>query len=236
MIKRRHRAWAGVRDAPPNEVTTVTVPTATESIDATPTDTPSPDGTGGDVGADNDATQMACGDGCAETEPAAVPRRRFDWPRIVAYAILPALALILAIADGALKYLGSSASHDQLAAIESVQAAKDSTVAMLSYRPDSVDQQLNNARNLLTGSFRDSYTSLITDVVIPGAKQRQISATATVAAAASVTADRRHAVVLVFVNQTVLVGSDAPADTTSAVRVTLDKTSGRWLVSQFDPI
>jgi hypothetical protein len=59
---------------------------------------------------------------------------------------------------------------------------------------------------------------------------------ATVAAAASVTADPRHAVVLVFVNQTVLVGSDAPADTTSAVRVTLDKTGGRWLVSQFDPI
>jgi Mce-associated membrane protein len=77
---------------------------------------------------------------------------------------------------------------------------------------------------------------LISDVVIPGAKQKQISTTATVPAAASVTAESRHAVVLVFVDQTVVVGSDAPADTTSAIRVTLDKTSGHWLVSQFDPI
>jgi len=195
------------------------VHTATESSDATSTDT------------DTDA-----GDDSAETEPATTSRRRPNWPRIVAFGILPALALTLAIGDGALRYLDGSASQDQLAAIESVQAAKDSTAAMLSYRPDAVDQQLQNARNLLTGTFRDSYTSLINDVVIPGAKQKQISATATVPAAASVTADARHAVVLVFVNQTVVVGSDAPADTTSAVRVTLDKTGGRWLVSQFDPI
>jgi Mce-associated membrane protein len=228
----------------------VTVHTATESNDATPTGTPSQDSTGVDVGADSDAADAAGGDpaaestdidgangdGSAETEPATAVRRRPNWPRIVAYGILPALSLTLAIADGALKYLDYSASHDQLAEIESVQAAKDSTVAMLSYRPDAVDQQLQNARNLLTGTFRDSYTSLINDVVIPGAKQKQISATATVPAAASVTADARHAVVLVFVDQTVVVGSDAPADTTSAVRVTLDKTSGRWLVSQFDPI
>jgi Mce-associated membrane protein len=107
---------------------------------------------------------------------------------------------------------------------------------MLSYRPDTVERQLHDASALLTGTFHDSYTALINDVVIPGAKQKQISATATVPAAASVTAESRHAVVLVFVDQTVVVGSDAPADTTSAIRVTLDKTSGHWLVSQFDPI
>jgi Mce-associated membrane protein len=247
MITRRHRARAGIGDALPKEVTAVTVHTATGPLDAPPTDTCGQDSTGGDVGADMDGaggdvaaeatdTEDANGDGSAETEPVAASRKRFNWPRIAAYAILPALALTLTIAAGALKYLDSSARDDQIAAIESVQVAKDSTVAMLSYRPDAVDQQLNHARDLLTGTFRDSYTSLINDVVIPGAKQKQITATATVAAAAPVTADSRHAVVLVFVNQTVVVGSDAPADTTSAIRVTLDKTGGRWLVSQFDPI
>ena len=84
--------------------------------------------------------------------------------------------------------------------------------------------------------FRDSYTSLTNDVVIPGAKQKQISAVATVPAVASVSADPRHAVVLVFVNQTVIVGQDAPTDTASSVRVTMDKAGGRWLISKFDPV
>src|SRR6202011_2837803 len=95
---------------------------------------------------------------------------------------------------------------------QSVQAAIDSTVAMLSYRPDTVDQNLDAARDRMTGSFRDSYSSLTHDVVIPGAKQRQISAVATVPAAASVSATQTHAVVLLYVNQTTTMGSDSPTD------------------------
>jgi Mce-associated membrane protein len=45
-----------------------------------------------------------------------------------------------------------------------------------------------------------------------------------------------HAVVLVFVNQTVIVGKDAPSSTTSAVKVTLDKSDNRWLISDFTPV
>ena len=88
----------------------------------------------------------------------------------------------------------------------------------------------------MTGAFRDSYSSLVHDVVIPGAKQKQITAKATVPAVASVSANEKHAVVLVFVNQTINVGNDRPSDTASSVRVTLDKIGGRWLISQFDPI
>ena len=79
------------------------------------------------------------------------------------------------------------------------------------------------ARDRLTGEFRDQYTSLINDVVIPGAKEKQISAVANVPEAASVSANPGHAVVLVFVNQTVVVGTGAPTDTASSVRITLDK-------------
>ncbi|EUA23488.1 hypothetical protein I553_5098 [Mycobacterium xenopi 4042] len=39
-----------------------------------------------------------------------------------------------------------------------------------------------------------------------------------------------------FVDQTVTVGNDAPTDTASTVRVTLDKVGGHWLISGFDPI
>jgi Mce-associated membrane protein len=137
---------------------------------------------------------------------------------------------------GYLKWMDNSVRNSDVARTESMQAAKDSTIALLSYKPDTVEQQLGAARDLLTGEFRDSYTSLTNDVVIPGAKQKQISAVATVAAVASASAEPNHAVVLVFVNQTVAVGQDAPTDTASSVRVTLDKVGDRWLISKFDPV
>jgi Mce-associated membrane protein len=178
----------------------------------------------------------------ADTGEPTSSGRRIDWPRVVAYGVLPALALLLAMGAGYLKWMDNSASYGVLdpasnsPASQSMQVAKDSTIAMLSYKPDSVEQQLNGARELLTGDFRDQYTSLINDVVIPGAKQKQISAVASVPAVASVSADPNRAVVLVFVNQTVVVGQDPPTDTASSVRVTLDKVGDRWLIAQFDPV
>ncbi|KUI33771.1 hypothetical protein AU197_20395 [Mycobacterium sp. IS-1590] len=162
--------------------------------------------------------------------------RGINWARVFAFGVLPALALLLAGAAGYLKWVDNSVRNADAARAESVQVAKDSTVAMLSYKPDTVEQQLNDARSLLTGDFEESYTGLINDVVIPGAQQKQISAVASVPAAASVSAGPDEAVVLVFVNQTVVMGQDAPTDTASSVRVTLEKIDGRWLISKFDPV
>jgi Mce-associated membrane protein len=172
----------------------------------------------------------------SESAEAEKPKRQIQWARVFAYGVLPALALLLALSAGYLKWVDNSVRDSDRARDASVQAAKDSTIALLSYKPDTVEKQLTAARDLLTGDFRNSYTSLTNDVVIPGAKQKQISAVATVPAAASVSAAPNQAVVLVFVNQTVVVGHDAPTDTASSVRVTLDKIGGRWLISKFDPV
>ena len=163
-------------------------------------------------------------------------RRRIRWSRAIAYGVLPGLALLLASAAGFLKWQDGSVRDAQVARAESVRAATDGTIALLSYRPDTVQKDLEAAKGRLTGTFLDAYTSLTHDVVIPGAKQKQISAVATVPAAASTSATANHAVVLLFVNQTVIVGKDAPTNTASSVRVTLDKVEGRWLISQFDPV
>jgi Mce-associated membrane protein len=150
--------------------------------------------------------------------------------------VLPALALVLTAAAGFLKWQDSSVRAAQLARIESVAAAKDSTIALLSYKADTVEKDLEAAKNRMTGTFKDSYSQLINDVVIPGSKREHVSTTATVPAAASVSATPNHAVTLLFVNQTAVVGKDPPTDTTSSVRVTLDKIGGRWLISGFDPV
>lgn len=189
-----------------------------------------------DVPADETADVAESDVADTDTAAAAAPARRLNWARVFAFGVLPAIALLLAGAAGYLKWVDNSVRNSETARAESVQVAKDSTVAMLSYKPDTVQQQLNDARSLLTGEFEESYTGLINDVVIPGAKEKKISAVASVPAAASVSAEPDKAVVLVFVNQTVVVGQDAPTDTASSVRVTLEKIDGRWLISKFDPV
>ncbi|ETB34017.1 hypothetical protein N602_29045 [Mycobacterium avium subsp. hominissuis 10-5606] len=215
---------------------------AAEATEATPSQatrireseeaTESPDESSGDTAEETTAEPTEATDD--DVELAA--KRRVNWSRVVAYGVLPAIALLLGAAAGYLKWQDNSVRSADIARIESVQAAKNGTIAMLSYKPDTVEKQLNDARELMTGEFRDSYTSLINDVVIPGAKEKQISAEASIPAAASVSADPKEAVVLVFVNQTTLIGNSAPTDTASSVRVTLNKAGDHWLISKFEPV
>jgi Mce-associated membrane protein len=163
------------------------------------------------------------------TQPQAI-----NWSRVLIYGLLPALALLLAIAAGLLKWKDSSVRNIDLARTESVTAARDSTVALLTFRFDTVDRDVAAARQRLTGKFRAVYTQRTQEELIPNAKEQRVSATAVVPGAASESATHNHAVVLVFVNQTIKIGDSAPADAVSSVRVTLDKIGERWLVSDFD--
>lgn len=192
-----------------------------------------------DDAATDDATAATSDANSTDEDDEASPkgsRRQVNWSRVVTYGLLPALALMLFMVAGYLKWTDQTIRDSQTARTESVQAARNGTIAMLSYTAADVDKQLVAARDLLTGEFRKSYTGLTNDVVIPGAKQQHITAAATVPAASSVSASVNHAVVLVFVDQTTTVGSSAPTAMASAVRVTLDKVNGRWLISQFDPV
>jgi len=158
------------------------------------------------------------------------------WRCALIYSLLPGLALILAVAAGYAKWCDGVARASHLAGIEATHVASDGTIAMLSYKPDTVERDLDAARDRLTGGLKDSYSQLTRDVVIPGSKQKRIAAAASVPAAAPITASPNHAVVLIFVNQTVTVGADPPTDTASRIRVTVDKVKNQWLISGFDPI
>jgi Mce-associated membrane protein len=162
------------------------------------------------------------------------PRRRIPWARVTAYRVLPGLAVLLAAAAVVLWFLTTRHS-DAAERSKVVQVARDGAVALLSYQPDTVRQQLTAARKLLTTPFLDEYTSL-TQSVIPGAEQKHISAVATVPSAAAVSVAANHAVVLVFVNQTVTVGGEAPTATPTSVRVTLERLGGQWLIAKFEPV
>ncbi|WP_234810296.1 hypothetical protein [Mycolicibacterium moriokaense] len=254
-MSKRHRMPAGgaKSDKESAEVTEEATTEESKATEEAPTEETS-DATEASDAADKDTKDTEDAKEDAETaeewpessdEPEKA-KRKIQWSRVVAYGILPGLALLLALGAGYARWQYTSSNYSALPpaaseqhpspAMESMNAARDSTIKMLSYKPDTVGEQLNAARDLLTGDFRDSYTTLINDVVIPGAQQKQISAVASVPAVASVSADPKHAVVLVFVNQTVVVGQDLPSDTASSVRVTLDKIDGRWLISEFEPV
>ncbi|NDJ89694.1 hypothetical protein [Mycolicibacter kumamotonensis] len=197
-----------------------------------------------EVKSDNDAS--APGPDQAEPDETAVqieggdaqvdPVRGFNWKRVLVYIALSVLVLALTLGAGYLKWQAGAAQYSQEAAEQSVRAATETTIAMLSYNPENADRDLTAASERLTGAFRDDYLRLIHDVVIPGAKKKQVSAVATVPAAASVSASRKHAVALVFVDQTTIIGNDPPSNTTSSVLVTLEKVHDQWLLSQFDPV
>ncbi|BBY38007.1 hypothetical protein MMAN_21410 [Mycobacterium mantenii] len=196
---------------------------------------------------ETDETMTSLGDGplaeCADdavaaaaTESSDADKPRISWTRVLAFGLLPGLALLIAMGTGFLKWQDASLRDAETSRVAAMQAAKDGTIALLSYKPDTVEKDLGAARDRLAGGFRDSYTTLTHDVVIPGAKQKQISTVVNVPAVASVSARADHVVVLVFVNQTVIVGSDAPTATASSVKVTLDQINGHWLISDFTPV
>jgi len=170
------------------------------------------------------------------TESEKPTGRRTSIAQLAIFGGIPLVVVMLALGAGYLKFVSASARGAEVAVVESVQAAKDGAVAMLSYTPDTADKSLSAARERMTGPFRDSYASLIKDVVIPGAQQKKVTAVATVAAAASVSATTpTHAVVLLYVNQAITMADGAPTQTNSIVEVTLDKSADTWLISGFDP-
>ncbi|MCV6977512.1 hypothetical protein H7J11_24000 [Mycobacterium bourgelatii] len=185
--------------------------------------------------ADEDDSDEAL-DAESETETAG-EKPPIAWSRVLAYGVLPGLALVLALTAGYFRWVAVSEADAAQARSETVRIASEDAVALLSYKADTAEKELGAARERLTGDFKDAYTSLTRQVVIPGAKEKHISAVAKVNAAASVSATENHAVVLLFVNQTVTMGEGGtPTDTQPVIRVTLEKVDGKWLVSHFDPV
>lgn len=153
-----------------------------------------------------------------------------------------ALTVALAAAAGAAAwmfffvYQPDKATNDA-AGQSAIKAASEGTVALLSYSPDSLDQDFAAAKSKLTGSFLSYYTQFTEQIVTPAAKQKSVKTQASVVRAAVSEIRPDTAVVLVFINQTTE-SKDRPDASfiNSAVRVTMQKINGGWLISSFDPV
>lgn len=118
-----------------------------------------------------------------------------------------------------------------------LDAARDGIVALLSYKPETLNQDISAAKSHLTGDFLNFYDQFTRDVVTPAAKEKKLTTTAQVVGAATSELHPNSAVVLLFVNQaTVSQDRPDPAVASSTVLVSLAKVHGKWLITKFDPI
>lgn len=193
-----------------------------------------------DTGSEDDSAESDADEAAEEpateaaTEPAEVTPSR-SRSRVGLGVVLAAIALVLALTCGVLRWLTVSQDQSEAARDESVQAAKEITGQMLSYETETVDQQLTAARDRMTGDFRGTYTAMINEV-IPAAHAQQIAAFAEVLRAGVVSAKSDRAELVLFVNQSVQVGNHMPQKTPSVARVTMVKDGDRWLMSEYEPV
>lgn len=125
---------------------------------------------------------------------------------------------------------------DDATAQAAMKAASQGTVAVLSYAPESVDNDLTVAKSHLTGNFLKYFNDFGRYFVAPAVRQQGVKASATVLRSAVVELHPDSAVVLLFVHQTSSSkDKPEPALTTNSVRATLTKVDGSWLISKFEP-
>lgn len=152
-------------------------------------------------------------------------------------AVLGVVVAAAAVIGGVNGYRYWDDRQAEQARKDAVATATRTVEAMFTYSPQTVDTDLRKSADNLTGDFREDYLTLIDKQIAPGAKEKQLTVTATTQAGGVVSADRSHAVVLLFLNQ-VMTSKDTPQGTTtgSRVRVSLAKTDSRWLVEAVTPV
>lgn len=172
------------------------------------------------------------------TEPTEPKKSGKLWSRISA-AVLVVL-LVASIGLSAWLYFFQYRVDQQTgpeAQDTALRAAKDGTVALLSYSPETLDKDLDAAKAHLTGDFLNYYTNFTDQVVRAAAKQKAVKTTATIARGAVSEMQPSTAKVLLFVNQiTMSADRQEPSATSSSVLVTMTKVNDSWLISAFDPV
>jgi Mce-associated membrane protein len=123
------------------------------------------------------------------------------------------------------------------AADEVIRAASSGAVALLSYSPDSLSRDVDNAKSRLTVDFQAYYERFTERILVPTAQGAQVTTTARVVRAAVAELHPNSAVVLLFISQkTASKEKPEPVKTSSAVRVALTKANGSWLIAKFDSL
>jgi Mce-associated membrane protein len=125
---------------------------------------------------------------------------------------------------------------DATVAAAAKKSAEDGTVAVLSYSPDHLKDDIANAKSHLTGGFLEYYTHFTDQVFAAAAQQQQVRTTTNVVRAAVSDLHPDSAVVLLFVNKVSTSKDNGPSMQPTSIKATMKNVNGSWLIEQFEPL
>jgi Mce-associated membrane protein len=176
----------------------------------------------------------------APGSPVAAARRLLkaatDDPRRAA-RLLALVVAGLAVLTGLLAYQLWRYQRTELATQQASAVAADSVDKLLSYNFVTVDHQVADTEGLLTGGFKSSYADLVAKQIAGQAKAQQVAVQTQVVAHSVVSGSPDEVVVLLYLNQqSEAAAKPDPTLTGSRLRVTLQRSSDKWLISDLTPV
>ncbi|WP_330256090.1 hypothetical protein OG874_16900 [Nocardia sp. NBC_00565] len=150
-----------------------------------------------------------------------------------------ALLAVAALAFAAVSYFHYTVADERTADVRGVVAeqAGKLTAGVLTYKADTVDADVQQAKTHLTGEFLASYSKLAADTIIPQAAQSHVAARWEVSGSSVISAGPDSGVALVFLRG--VTTNNAKPDPTylvSSVRVRVEKTGDQWLIATMEPL
>ncbi|KAA9163659.1 twin-arginine translocation pathway signal [Amycolatopsis acidicola] len=156
--------------------------------------------------------------------------------RRVGFALLTVLTLVAVAGATVLFFAQRRAEAITSARFDAVAQARLKVAEVLSYKADTIDSDIDRARQDTAGTFAEYYVPFAQQAIAPAVKQEGTSSVAIVSRAAAVSADAGTVVVVVFIDQrTSSKAQPDPRATSSTARVTMTKVAGTWLISELTP-
>jgi Mce-associated membrane protein len=173
-------------------------------------------------------------------EPQAGPEDDSAGPPRWALAVLAALVVVALALDGFVVWREVDQRQDRQAAARALDAAlirapsvaEQAAEAVLSFRHDTIEQDVAQARRFLTDDYAPAYIRSIRDVVADPAGQVRATVEAQVLSSGVVEAGRGRSDVLLFVNQVTRSPAEEPQTALNRVVFTMVPRDGRWQVDE----
>ncbi len=162
-----------------------------------------------------------------------IPSRR----RYFAAAVVLGLVLCGAVGSLFLHQRSDAARQDDGARAAVLKEVRAAVPDILGYDYARLDEDINRGAAHLTPAFETDYRALAESSIRPTAVKYKAIVVADLVSAGVESVDRRSAQVLIFVNQTTRTTAlPAPRVDSSRVRVTLERSDGRWRVGSIEPL
>jgi len=189
------------------------------------------------VTADADATAATPAPKSAKkAAKAARTGSRVRLPKDKNVRILSAVCVVLLLATAALAFFFVRQQQASGARTDATTAATTDVPELLSYTFSSFGSDLSKAESVATPQFRGTYSKLMTGQIEGPAKQNQVVTSASVTNSSVISYSGSKVTLLMFLSQQTKTKAKAESVLNDvAVRVTMRKSGGQWLVDDMTP-